>query len=126
MTEAEKRLNIYFQSRDGVQAGDAIRLTQPWNTLEAGKIGIIGGMRHRKLISGSIIFKYSAFRDDKVVSCSGGPGTITTDTKLLIPTGEKILVWFWRWKDGYPRASNGEDYGVMVNVWEWDGKSEQD
>lgn len=123
MTETEKQLNIYLQKREGVQAGDAIRLTQAWNILEVGKIGIIGGIRHRKISSGSIIFNYSAFRDDKVVSCSGGPGTITTDTKLLIPTGEKILVWFWRWKDGYARASNGENYAVMVNLWEWDGSN---
>lgn len=121
MTEAERELNIFLQKRKGVQAGDAIRLIKPWMEVEAGKIGIIAGMRHRRLISGSIIFDYSAFRDDRIVECSGGPGTITTDTELLIPTGEKILVWFWRWKNGYAEASNGEDYAMMVNLWDWDG-----
>lgn len=121
MTEAERELNIFLQKREGVQAGDAIRLIKPWMEVKAGKIGIIAGMRHRRLISGSITFNYSAFRNDRIVECSGGPGTITTDTKLLIPTGEKILVWFWRWKDGYPKANNGEDYAVMVNLWDWDG-----
>jgi hypothetical protein len=121
MTETERELNIYLQKREGVQAGDAIRLTKDWSIVKVGAIGIIAGTRHRSLKEGSIIFNYSAFRDDKSVSCSGGPGTITTDTKLLIPTGEKKMIRFWRWKDGYAKADNGEDYFVMVNVWEWDG-----
>lgn len=121
MTEAERNPDIYCQIRKGVHAGDAIRLTKPWKEAKVGQIGIIQGMRHRAISSGSITFNYSAFRDDKVVTCSGGPGTIITESNRLVPTGEKMLIWYWRWKDGYAKAHNGEEYAMKVNVWEWDG-----
>ncbi|MFN6475353.1 hypothetical protein [Nostoc sp. DedQUE07] len=124
MTESERKLDTSYQGWMGVQAGDAIRLTKPWQEAKAGEIGIIDGMRHRRLISGSITFNYSAFRDDRVVSCSGGPGTIITYTNRLVPTGETMLVWYWRWKDGYTGADNGERYAMEVNIWEWDGTND--
>ncbi|MEA5626880.1 hypothetical protein [Nostoc sp. UHCC 0251] len=124
MTEAERQANIYLQKHLGVQAGDVIRLSKPWSTLKAGEIGIIGGLRHQVIDAESIVFRnYSAFRDEQLVSCSGGPGTIRTDTKLLIPTGEKMLIWFWRWKDGRSGRDQGERYKAIVNVWEWDGSN---
>lgn len=116
--EAQRRV----QQCDGVQAGDAVRLTKDWSTEKAGAIGIMGGMRHRALQRGSIVFRYSAFRDDVLVSCSGGPGTITTEASKLKPTGEKMQVRFWRWKNGRAGAGNGEDHTVEVSIWEWDGE----
>jgi hypothetical protein len=124
MTEAERQANIYLQKQLGVQAGDAIRLSKPWSTLKAGEIGIIEGLRHQSIDAETIIFgNCSAFRDEQLVSCSGGPGTFKTDTKLLIPTGEKMLIWFWKQRDGCSGAGCCEIYKVIVNVWEWDGQN---
>ncbi|WP_100899128.1 hypothetical protein [Nostoc flagelliforme] len=116
-----QKLDTSCQARIGVQAGDAVRLTQPWKEAKIGQIGIIQGMRHTRLVSGNITFNYSAFRDDRVVSCSGGAGTIITYTDRLVPTGETMLIWYWRWKNGYVEGDNGEEYAMNVYVWEWDG-----
>jgi hypothetical protein len=126
MTEIENERDTSEQIRIGVQAGDAIRLTKPWKGASIGQIGIIQGMRHTRLVSGNITFNYSAFRDDRVVTCSGGPGTIITYTDRLVPTGETMLIWYWRWKDGYAGGDRGESYAAMANVWEWDGTNEWD
>lgn len=124
MTEIKNGRDTSCQTRVGVQAGDAVRLTKDWKGTPAGQTGIIDGMRYRRLESGNITFNYSAFRDDRVVSCSGGPGTIITYTDRLIPTGETMLVWYWRWKNGYAEAHNDERYAMRVNVWEWDGTND--
>lgn len=124
MSELAKVCLRLKQEDEGVRAGNVVRLTKEWHGLPVGSLGIISGSRHRRLYDCSIIFQASAFRDDKVVSCSGGPGTITTSCSRLIPTGETHLTWYWRWKDGHACANNSESYAMNSFVWEWDGSDE--
>jgi hypothetical protein len=52
------------------------------------------------------------------VSCSGGPAChIRAADLVLIGTRE---ICFWRWKDGYRAAHNGEYYLVEVSLWMYD------
>lgn len=55
-----------------------------------------------------------------VVSCSGGPLPFVKVTDLqYVGTTEQT---FWRFKDGFARAHNGENYVETVNLWSWEGK----
>ncbi|ONI88090.1 hypothetical protein ALI22I_20340 [Saccharothrix sp. ALI-22-I] len=105
--------------------GDAVRLAAPWRSglLAAGQIGVLGGSFRNRSEPGdrssSIVFNASSHRDETGVSSSGGPATIHTEWSELRPTGDVARLWVWRWKDGHVGAHNGEDYAVMVPVWEW-------
>jgi len=105
----------------GVHAGDVIRLAAPWGWagLKQFTEGVIGGVLGGPLEGGSITFNAATYRDDQLVSCSGGPGTIHTEAVTLRPTGEMRTVRVWRFKDDVPRAHNGEGYTVTVPVWTW-------
>jgi hypothetical protein len=103
--------------------GDAVRLATVWRVggLEAGAVGVIEGMVSQYPENGhaSIVFNATTFRDDRVVRCSGGPGTITTDLAELRPTGQATALRVRRWKHGHSAPHGGEDYMVTVPVWEW-------
>jgi hypothetical protein len=112
--------------------GHAVRLTKDWFGAKAGQIGIIGGIVGLAPADLQITFNPSAFKRRQrkgreglpcEVSCSGGPGTISTPASKLTPTGETVWVRFWDWKD-LPRADGGEDYFEDVPLWEWDGTSD--
>lgn len=121
----DQELRKLQQEREGVQAGDVARLTSPWKwgMLPAGSLAIIGGMRGAARFRGSLTFNANgqAFRDDRYVSCSGGPATICTDYHNMKATGEIHRQQFWRWRDGMPQAHNGETYYMDVAVWEIGG-----
>lgn len=106
--------------------GDAVRLTKRYHGADQGEIGIIGGMIGEPKDHYNITFKYSAYRDDQYVSCSGGPGTIATPASKLKPTGLTTKVWFWKFKDGIREANNDEIYYMYVPVWEWDGSNDNE
>lgn len=112
------------------RAGDTVRLALPWkwaSELPVNSIGIINGMVNEDMTykTGSLTFRASAFRNDSVVSCSGGPATIGgVATENLRWTGETIERTFWRWKDNFPGAGRGYNYTLTVPVWEWNGEQE--
>lgn len=91
-------------------AGDAVRLGAPWGGEPAGAIGVIGGSVGRRLRYAQITFNASTFRDDSVVSCSGGPGTIGTDVAELVATEERLTIGCWEWRYGWSGAGMGLDY----------------
>jgi len=113
--------------------GHAVRLTAPWSILKPGKIGILEGLVGVPHDDFSIIFNViGAFRGgptgkdpDEYVSCSGGPGTISTPADQLTPTDETVTLWFWRWRD-LPRAGGGEPYQLTVPLWEWSGTNRKE
>jgi len=109
--------------------GDAVRLTGPFMAplAKTGAIGILNGMVGQARDEYTIIFHASAFRGKsngysgpEGVSCSGGPGTISTPTTELVATGETVRHRFWRWRTT-PQAGGGEDYYLDVPLWEWRG-----
>lgn len=106
--------------------GIAVRLTGLWpwagNLLDIGDIGIVDGYDDQPYCHLRIIWKFSAYRDNHLTSCSGGPGTIGLPAELLVPTQETMKVRFWKFKDALPSANNSVVYWLDVPVWEWDGK----
>jgi hypothetical protein len=103
------------------QAGDAVRLdgTWTWGGVDLGAIGVIDGVIGQLRPELGITFNASTFRDDRVVSCSGGPGTIATPASELHPTGETVELRVWRFKGGHREAHNDEHYTVTVPLWSW-------
>jgi hypothetical protein len=113
----------HVERGDRPMPGDAVRLASPWKwgRLATGEIGVIDGVVDQYPDNGHavITFNASTFRDDRVVSSSGGPATIASDLATLTPTMEHIKLRVWKWKDGWPGAGNGQSYYVSVPVWEW-------
>ena len=110
--------------------GDAVCVTDGWDLLGSGQIGIISGIVGKPREYYDITFNASAFRGKncpiecyEYVSCSGGPGTIATPAWKLRPTNEKISRQFWGWKD-FPRRDGGVRFYMEVPLFEWDGKNE--
>jgi hypothetical protein len=103
------------------QAGDAVHLdgTWTWGGLDLGAIGVIEGVIGQRRPELEITFNASTFRDDHIVSCSGGPGSIATPASELHPTGETVELRVWRFKDGHREAHNDEHYTVTVPLWSW-------
>lgn len=108
------------------QPGDAVVLTErwEWGGMPVGCIGIIGGLRRTCPLEVGITFHSNTFMDKSSVSCSGGPGTIGTPSRLLKKTGRTYPVLFWKWKDGISGEGRAEYYWQDAVLWEWDGKSE--
>jgi hypothetical protein len=104
-------------------AGDAVRLAgpSPWtDEVATGDLGVVDGMVGEPIATGvAITFHASTFRDDHVVSCSGGPATIATSVEELVRTDETVEITVWEWRDGIAGAHNGVHYRVTVPVWDW-------
>jgi hypothetical protein len=105
-------------------AGDVARLAVPWrwagSMVTVGDLGVLGGMVGKPITTGTgITFKARTFRDDRVVSCGGGPATIHTPVDELTRTGDTATITVWEWRDGFAHAHNGIDYTVTVAVWDW-------
>ena len=104
--------------------GDAVLLVAGFAGAPAGEIGVIDGMVGEVTGWSSITFSLGGFprvyRDDMVVRCSGGPGTITADLSELQPTDSTQVLKVWRFHGGRRRAGNDEEYEVRVPVWTWD------
>ena len=60
--------------------------------------------------------------DEGVCTVSGGP-VIGLKTDKVRPTFNKQIITFWRFKNGFAMAHNGEDYAGQVNVFEYDFKA---
>lgn len=103
--------------------GDAVRLLSgPWTAGEVkpGALGVLEGMVGDPLTDTvSIVFNASSFRDDSVVSCSGGPAPAVVPVGELIRTDDTAEVRFWQWRHGIARAHEGQDYTLTVPVWDW-------
>jgi hypothetical protein len=102
--------------------GDAVRLTGSYTGCKTGGIAIINGLIGKVEGRYLITFYANAFRDSVTVDCGGGPGVFVPRGNFRF-TGEKYNGFFWKWKDR-PRASGGERYRQMVNLWEWDGEKD--
>ncbi len=103
-------------------AGDAVRLAASWPAgpeVAVGAVGVLGGLVGMTPDFAEITFRASTYRDDAVVTCSGGPATIATPPGELYPTGETATVRCWRFKNGIRRAHNDEEFTVEVPVWDW-------
>jgi hypothetical protein len=103
------------------QAGDAVRLagTWKWSGIEHGDIGVINGLLGQPDDAVEITFNASIYRDNRYVSCSGGPATIATPVGGLQPTGEVVDLQVWRFKNGIRQAHNQERHTVTVPLWDW-------
>lgn len=119
-------LEIQDHTRCGDQAltpmpGDAIRLAAPWpwGQLDAGTIGVLGGAFDQPDRASTITFNARTHRSETGVSCGGGPATFHTEWSELRATTDITRIPVWRWKNGWSRAGEGEDYAAMVPVWEW-------
>ncbi|MBA7560372.1 hypothetical protein ES695_18080 [Candidatus Atribacteria bacterium 1244-E10-H5-B2] len=60
--------------------------------------------------------------DEGVCTVSGGP-VIGLKTEKVRPTFNKRIITFWRFKNGFAMAHNGEDFAGQVNVFEYDFKA---
>lgn len=103
------------------QAGDVVRAlngTFP----KAGSLGVIGGNLNERQAAMFVCFAASAYRDDRTVSCSGGPVPLIK-AEALVWTGEFVERAFWRWRD-LPQADGGFHYTLQVPVWNWNPEAE--
>lgn len=104
-------------------AGDAIRLAAPWRwaarSVRVGDMGVLDGFVGKPSEQGSVIFHARSFRDDHVVSSSGGPGTISTPITELTRTEDTTTMTVWQWRDGIAGAGKGIEYAITVPVWDW-------
>ncbi len=127
ITPVPWKLEIQDHTRCGDQAltpmpGDAVRLATPWRwgQLDAGTLGVLGSAFDQPEHASTITFNAHTHRSDTGVSCSGGPGTVETEWSELRATTDVTRIPVWRWRNGWSGAGEGEDYAVMVPVWDWD------
>lgn len=103
------------------KAGDAVIVTGHYPGVNPGDIGCIGGAISAE-VGSNLTFNPSNYRDEKVVSCSGGPGTF--DLPELYPTGKTVQMLYWRFKDGVHQANNSENFTLDVPLWEYRGSGD--
>ncbi|MBA7521669.1 hypothetical protein ES705_13780 [subsurface metagenome] len=60
--------------------------------------------------------------DEGICTVSGGP-VIGIKIEKVRPTFSKRIITFWRFKNGFAMAHNGEDFAGQVNVFEYDFKA---
>ncbi|MBA7561171.1 hypothetical protein ES695_16270 [Candidatus Atribacteria bacterium 1244-E10-H5-B2] len=60
--------------------------------------------------------------DEGICTVSGGP-VIGIKLEKVRPTFSKRIITFWRFKNGFAMAHNGEDFAGQVNVFEYDFKA---
>ena len=60
--------------------------------------------------------------DEGICTVSGGP-VIGLKIEKVRPTFNKRILTFWRFKNGFMMAHNGEDFASQVNVFEYDFKA---
>ena len=60
--------------------------------------------------------------DKGICTVSGGP-VIGLKNEKVRPTFNKRILTFWRFKNGFMMAHNGEDFAGQVNVFEYDFKA---
>lgn len=77
------------------------------------------GVLERTAGETAVCFSASAFRDERYVSCSGGPVPFV-DPKDLVLVGIRPTN-FWRWHQGHAGAHQGGHYTMNVPLWRWNG-----
>lgn len=109
------------RSRDSPMPGDLVRVTRSDDTLIAvGSYGVIGGEVEKGKTVYDVTFNYTTpYRDDQIVSASGGPVRRIRASKMKA-TGERKQHSFWRFKYDIPTAGGGETKTMTVNVFEVD------
>lgn len=102
--------------------GDCVRLDGYYCGAKRGGFAVLQGTLGEARDTYYACFGASAFRDNRYVSCSGGP---VPDIAIeeLYATGETRMQTFWRWKDGIAGAHRGDYYELEVPVWSWSPKS---
>ena len=100
--------------------GDIVILTDKCMWVEAGRKAIIEGKVGQPQPSYMICFDASAFRNETVIYCSGGPSPFVLSEDLKY--GGKTTENFWKWKD-VPRAGGGLQYQMEVSLWYWNGQT---
>lgn len=113
---------IYRPTNDVPMPGDWVEITNNDDGIApTGTMGCIDGCVGEARPEYLVIFNpYTPFRDDRIVSTSGGPGYFLK-AKDLMPTLRVEKKRFWRWKC-LPCADGGYDYSVPVRIWEWSKK----
>lgn len=105
--------------------GDVVRFSGiNYIGVKKGDIGCISGkvgVAEMEYLVTFGLYGHGPFRDDKVVSCSGGPGTFININDLQY-TGETLEMTFWNWGKFGPRAGGAVPYTKTVPVWEWAGE----
>ena len=85
-------------------------------------IGLVNGGVNHTYGTGQhvdIMFNYSAFKDDRSCSCSGGPGTMINPSECLRPTGLEVELDFWNWNGAFPGHNRGVYYKEYVPLFEF-------
>ena len=101
---------------DRPMPGDLVMILHSDDCLVKDKsIGVIEGMINQCRESYLVCFNDNTFRDDTVVSCSGGPAYYIGAAGLK-PSPRIVNKLFWKWKD-YPRADGGVYYSKSCKVW---------
>ena len=102
-------------------AGDLVRVTATDDVLiKVGSYGVINGVVGKRKSFYSVTFNYTTpYRDDEIVSASGGPVRGIKASRMK-PTGERKTHRFWRFKHDMPTAGGGVERSITVNVFEVD------
>lgn len=127
-----RKWKIVYVRDDGFpHAGDVVRLAEPgkgwWQSQPVGTLAVIDGMigQDMSMVTGRICFGAIAYRNDRVVQCSGGPASVFgLKTKNLRKTDELHRQWYWRSRGDQDGAHRGINYSAMVPIWDWNGDGE--
>ncbi len=93
-------------------------------------LGVIDGMREGMFKDGqgvNITFNADVYRDEKYVSCSGGPGTILTPVECLVETGLCVRLRCWSKVHGMATkmSHDSRHYFIWSNLWVWKYQPEE-
>ena len=103
------------------EPGDIVYAKNSDNCLiKDGTYGVIESVYDKTVRAGWNIT--TPYFDKGTCTVSGGP-VIGLKIKKMRPTFNKRIITFWRFKDGFMMAHNGEDFAGQVNVFEYNFKS---
>jgi len=102
------------------EPGDIVYAKNSNNCLiKDGTYGVIESVYNKTVRAGWNIT--TPYFDEGICTVSGGP-VIGLRIKKVRPTFNKRIITFWRFKNGFVTAHNGEDFAGQVNVFEYDFK----
>jgi len=100
--------------------GDIVYAKNSNNCLiKDGTYGVIESVDDKTVRAGWNIT--NPYFDKGVCTVSGGP-VIGLPTDKVRPAFNKRILTFWRFKNGFAMAHNGEDFAGQVNIFEYDFK----
>lgn len=108
------------------QPGDAVVLDGEYWGAKRGQIATVDGMHYHWLSPRQVmlVFAYSAYRENGVVECSGGPCPFVDIADLTLAGSREITFWHWP-KNTLPAAGAGVNYSLEVPLWSWNGHIRQ-